>query len=329
MTTALQQIDLWAEGVIASITGAEVMQHDGAFLAKLEPLTDPADACRRAARLDRALRRYRFELRKPYNIALPDGWSDATEVCQLWHTWGPYIPTYLADESGDWRLRQLETQPDTILTGYDPLRVAFNLQRVEGGPIPVLQRRDGSQWATWMSVSDMEVGTMSDQVLEARGDVLVGGLGMALYPALLEVNERVKSVTVVERDDNIIRMMEPYTDLLGVDVVNDDLFRYATTNAARRRFDYVYVDIWQTIAESYIDEEKVKELLEPVVRSGGRIAVWCQRFNRRCRSLARSLESIPANFVPDFTFDPCFSCGESPRSDFHGACMNCCAKLMA
>ena len=50
MTKAIQQIDLWAEDVIASITGTEVMQQDGVFLAKLEPLADPADSRKRAAR---------------------------------------------------------------------------------------------------------------------------------------------------------------------------------------------------------------------------------------------------------------------------------------
>lgn len=329
MTEAINQIDRWCEEVVLRTTGCPVRWLDGAMLIQLPALAHPDDVRRRTRRINELLAPFRFTLRTPFNVTLPEELADATEVCQSWQDWGHHLPHYFPDENENWRLLSKPIKTGAVLQGYDPLRVSFNLIQDSGGEIPVLERRNGNGWDTWMSVTDMEIGTMSDQVLEARGDVLVGGLGLALFPALLETTGNVNSVTVVEIDDTVIDMMEPYIELLGVTVVNDDLELYAATRTAQETFDYVYVDIWQTILESYENEHHIRDCMEPLLRPGGKSSVWCQRFNRRRRRLERKLTDVDPGQIPPFTMLPCFICGGAPRVDYYGACANCAEQAMA
>ena len=328
MNEAIDRIDQWAEAVVQRATGCPVRWLDGSMLIQLPELSNPDDVRRREMRINEELAPARFTLRKPFNVNLPEELADASEVCQDWQDWGQYLPNYFPDDGEEWRLTIKDIKPGAVLQGYDPMRVSFNLIQDSGGEIPVLERRAGGAWETWMSVTDMEVGTMSDQVLEARGDVLVGGLGLALFPALLEMNENVRSITIVEMDGHVIEMMEPYTDLIGATVVHDDLELYAATRTAEESFDYIYVDIWQSIIESYENEPQIRDCMEPLLRPGGKTAVWCQRFNRRRRRLERLLLSMDRGRIPPFTMQPCFICGNAPRVDYFGSCANCADRVL-
>lgn len=329
MTEAIDGMDQWEDEFVRWATGEPVHRHDGAILVNLPPLSDLDQTHEMHRRINDRLLTGRMKLRPPYNIGTPPELEHAVEVCQVWQDWGGYLPQYFPEQCGPWKLDHKVIPEGSLMQGYDPSRVSFNLIRDAGGPIPTLQHRRAGQWELWMSVTDMEVGTMSDQVMEARGRVLVGGLGLALFPALLEVNDRVTDVTVVEIDPDVITMMEPYTDLLGVEVVNDDLMKYAECRAARESFDYCYVDIWLHVLDSYRNEPRVAHRMQQVLRPGGKVSVWCQRFNRRYRRLDRLLRATEVEPTPALSFTPCFICGQTPRADFHGACLNCCNALIA
>ena len=58
----------------------------------------------------------------------------------------------------------------------------------------------------WMSDSGEERCMMFAAAKQAKGHVLVGGLGLGLYPQfVLALNNAIQSITIVERDPQIIR----------------------------------------------------------------------------------------------------------------------------
>lgn len=102
----------------------------------------------------------------------------------------------------------------------------------------------------WMSDSPQEVEQHVRQLANARGHVLVGGLGIGLAVSILATNPEVKSITVVEKSADIIAMVrEPAIARLydvgskaRFGVVCDDLFSYL--RYCGLKYDFAFLDIW-------------------------------------------------------------------------------------
>jgi len=104
---------------------------------------------------------------------------------------------------------------------------------------------------TWMSDLPCEIYQHMKFVPLLKGDILVGGLGLGLILKMLEFNSEVKSVTIVEKSQDVINLVWPNLSLrYPATVVNDDLFEFLkkckTENRKmlKRKFDSAYYDIW-------------------------------------------------------------------------------------
>ena len=97
----------------------------------------------------------------------------------------------------------------------------------------------------WMSVNPNEINTMNPFIAEAKGKVLVLGLGMGYIAYMMALKDDVKSVTVIEKDVNIINLFKEHIAPLlknnKIKVVHDDAIRYVETN---KGFDYIFADLW-------------------------------------------------------------------------------------
>ena len=97
----------------------------------------------------------------------------------------------------------------------------------------------------WMSVNPNEINTMNPFIAEAKGKVLVLGLGMGYIAYMMALKDEVKSVTVIEKDVNIINLFKEHIAPLlknnKIKVVHDDAIRYVETN---KGFDYIFADLW-------------------------------------------------------------------------------------
>lgn len=99
----------------------------------------------------------------------------------------------------------------------------------------------------WMSVNPNEINTMKPFIKDAKGNVLVLGLGMGYIAYMMSLKEEVKSITVVELDENIISIFkENILPVLGptkakIKIVHDDAIRYLENN---HKFDYYFADLW-------------------------------------------------------------------------------------
>ena len=56
----------------------------------------------------------------------------------------------------------------------------------------------------WMSLSPYEIETMKEDILNAKGNVLTYGLGIGYFAYMCSLKDEVETVTIVEKDKNII-----------------------------------------------------------------------------------------------------------------------------
>lgn len=97
----------------------------------------------------------------------------------------------------------------------------------------------------WMSVNPNEINTMRPFINEAKGKALVLGLGMGYIAYMMAIKDDVKSVTVIEKDINIINLFKehiaPLLKTNKIKVIHDDAMRFAENN---KGFDYIFADLW-------------------------------------------------------------------------------------
>lgn len=91
-----------------------------------------------------------------------------------------------------------------------------------------------------MSDTQMERITNRPFMMRAHGDILIGGLGIGLIlPGVLK-KEDVRSVTVIEKERDVIDIIHPQHKHPKLKVVHGDVFTYEP----ERKFDVIYLDIW-------------------------------------------------------------------------------------
>lgn len=171
---------------------------------------------------------------------------------RLWTT-EAFIPTYRAGASGRWRIH-----PGGALVhdyGYHsgPCMLAM---------LPSLSRKcesagddDDGPWETWMSITPLEVESQELGYRHAFGHTVVMGLGMGWIAANCALNPAVNRVTVVERDAEVIRLIEasgafdalPETARRKLAIVAGDALEWRP--GAEDAVDFLYADIWLNLAE--------------------------------------------------------------------------------
>ncbi len=100
----------------------------------------------------------------------------------------------------------------------------------------------------WMTVTPNEIETMREAVSAAEGRVLTLGLGLGYFALMASQKESVESVTVVERDPDVIRLFR--THILPhfphkekVRVVEADALAYLD-DCPSDGFDLAFADLW-------------------------------------------------------------------------------------
>ena len=108
----------------------------------------------------------------------------------------------------------------------------------------------------WMSDTPMEVNSNREFLRNANGDVLVFGLGIGLIIFPLLDCPDIKSITIVEREQEIIDMVGKHLKSDKVKIILGDADEIEFPK--EQKFDTIYFDIWKTISsENY---EHTKEL---------------------------------------------------------------------
>lgn len=106
----------------------------------------------------------------------------------------------------------------------------------------------------WMTITPNEIKTMKEPVEKAFGHVLTYGLGLGYYAYMASEKENVKSVTVVENNEDIIllfkeRILPQFNQKEKIKIIHADAFDYANTEMAKGHFDFVFTDLWHDVSD--------------------------------------------------------------------------------
>ena len=106
---------------------------------------------------------------------------------------------------------------------------------------------DGQQWM----IDDVLHWTGMRRFGEmAEGDVLVGGLGLGLVTQALIDNPKVNSITIIERNRDVINLISKYIAWAMVDkgksveIMNEDYLSWIVKSFEMKHFDYAILDFW-------------------------------------------------------------------------------------
>ena len=104
-----------------------------------------------------------------------------------------------------------------------------------------------------MSNTPMEEYTNKEFVNNCFGDILIGGLGIGFIIIPIQDKINVKSITIVEKNKDIIDMItKQITFNKKVTIINDDIFTYKPINV---KYDCIYIDIWNYVNSNIYNEE--------------------------------------------------------------------------
>jgi len=146
-----------------------------------------------------------------------------------------------------------------------------------------------------MSDTQMEKTTNAKFLSEAKGDVMIAGLGIGMILFPLCEKEEIKSVTIYEKEASVLNLILPHLKSLEkINVIPGDIF----TLEDSKTYDTIYFDIWNNICGDNYDEMLVlHEKFKNNLRIKGWMGSWryddCYRLND--------------NTEADNT---CWSCGE-------------------
>lgn len=107
-----------------------------------------------------------------------------------------------------------------------------------------------------MSDTSMEKRTNMDFCMNAHGDVLIGGLGIGMIILAIQDKPEVKSITVIEKNQEVIDMVASQLNFNEkVKIICADVFEWKPEKGVK--YDVSYMDIWNWInSDVYNDEMK-------------------------------------------------------------------------
>lgn len=169
-------------------------------------------------------------------------------------------------KSGEWEFYEGRYKPYEAFVYNDP-EVLFNGMTVPR--IGFFEReytypavRQGGR--EWMLITPNEIETMKKPVEKAFGDVCTYGLGLGYFAFMVSEKESVTSVTVVERDENVIRLfnehiLPQFPNKDKIRVILGDALEYAR---GENRHDCVFADIWHDPSDGcplYLELKKLEK----------------------------------------------------------------------
>lgn len=219
------------------------------------------------------------------------------------------------------KVGRFELVKDTLLIGsimnmYD--RYAGRLTRgVYAFDYPsIMLKEDGR---TWMSDTQLETESVAGAVEAARGDVLIGGLGIGLLPTLIKEKASIKSIDIVELHQEVIDLVFHQIATAKMRGVCDNIFHYLDTTD--KRYDFIHIDIWSSLTAPIREIDEAGRRAQRCLKPDGTVWCWLQELYDRIK------EKMPKTPTQQTSLsgvhEPCLICGKTVRFDFAGLCMDC------
>ena len=180
----------------------------------------------------------------------------------------PYYKTVRFDDKtlGGWRLAHLICKayeafvcgdPDILPDGRILPKIGY-FERDFEYPAVLQNERE------WMTLLPNETITVKPHVKNASGRVLTFGLGLGYFAFSAAQKDDVSSVTVVERDGDVIKLfsdviLPQFPNKDKINIIQADAFEYAGRNFAKGLYDFVFTDIWHDASDGVELYLKMKE----------------------------------------------------------------------
>jgi hypothetical protein len=147
----------------------------------------------------------------------------------------------------------------------------------------------------WMSDTPQERIMMYNNGRRTWGQVLVGGLGLGLYPQFAAVGAvgRATHFTVIERSQVVRDIVEPTLSVAletPLEVRTGDIVAYLSGSVSTR-FDTIFLDTWDTLDAVHLPAiNRMRDLALRHLVPGGQVLLWGYRwmvrlFEEACRQL--------------------------------------------
>lgn len=122
----------------------------------------------------------------------------------------------------------------------------------------------------WMWDTPQERSMQEDLAKQCFGQVLIAGYGLGILNRALLKNPKVKSITTVELNPNLIKLLAKSEKIIGEIIISDfyDL-------PESKKYDCVVGDIWPDIDAKFLgDYLKFKLKSGKLLKKNGKILAW-------------------------------------------------------
>ena len=166
-------------------------------------------------------------------------------------------------KSGDWEVRQFEVE-----RGIELVRMQLAGRGCDPGQYTQLLHRG----SVIMSDTEAEVRDLRELIYQAKGRVLMAGLGLGVALGAILKKKEVHHVDVVELSEDVIRLVAPSFTCKRVTIHQGDIFTVPLNGF--KKWDVAWFDIWPNICGDNLPE--MHKLHRRFARRAAWKGSWCR-----------------------------------------------------
>jgi len=155
-------------------------------------------------------------------------------------------------KSGDWSVETFEVTKEAA--EFENIRASFSSSRSRRGIDPGIYKRLMMNRTIVMSNTPTEIDDFLYFTCRATGSVLVNGLGLGVLLKELLKNNKVKDITVIEKEEDVIKLVSPSYSDRRLTIIHADAFEWKPPKG--KRYNAVWHDIWDYISGDNYPEMK-------------------------------------------------------------------------
>lgn len=216
---------------------------------------------------------------------------------------------------GNFQLKKRVIEPGTVLPIYH--REGMITKAKYEFNYPIITLMEGEH--LWMSDTQLEIESLRGAVEFARGDVLIGGLGIGLLPTLIRDKHKVGTIDIIELHQEVTDLVFHQIATPKMSIINDDIFHYLDTTT--KRYDFIHIDIWGSITAPMGAMDNARQKAARCLKDGGVTWCWLQELYDRIKGNLPKEPMYPTSKAG--IHPPCLICGKTLRNDYAGLCMDC------
>lgn len=168
---------------------------------------------------------------------------------------------------GNWKLTIEKYKPYEAFV-CDEIRTDEELKEIHRSDFSIRNFHSRQSWRTGRSgwlLNLNEIETQRQPIARAAGQIVAFGLGMGYYAFMVSEKPEVKTLTIVERDENVIALfrehiLPQFPKKEKIDIVRQDAFEFATNCMSDGYYDHAFVDLWHDVSDGYPLYKQMKAL---------------------------------------------------------------------